>query len=73
MISPLTQAASHDDAQERARRGTRPFLLARVCVVASGYVATAILTRKLGPTDYGIYGVVMSQLLCLEMLSTAGV
>jgi O-antigen/teichoic acid export membrane protein len=73
MIRPAAQAASHDEAQERAQRGTRQFLLARVCVVASGYVATAILTRKLGPTDYGIYGVVMSQLLWLEMLTNAGV
>jgi O-antigen/teichoic acid export membrane protein len=73
MIGPGAQAVSHDEAQERARRGTRQFLLARLCVVASGYVATAILTRKLGPTDYGIYGVVMSQLLWLEMLTNAGV
>src|SRR5262249_29992002 len=45
---------------------------ARVCVVVCGFVATAILTRKLGPTDYGIYGVVMSQLLWLEMVTNAG-
>jgi len=72
IIRPAAQAVSHDDAVERARRGTRQFLLARVCVVACGYVATAILTRKLGPADYGIYGVVISQLLWLETLTNAG-
>ena len=73
MIRPAAQAVLHDDALERAQRGTRQFLLARVCVVVCGYVATAILTRKLGPADFGIYGVVMSQLLWLEMLTNAGV
>ncbi len=47
-------------------------MVARGCVVACGYVASAILTRKLGPTEYGIYGVVISQLLWLEMLMNAG-
>jgi O-antigen/teichoic acid export membrane protein len=70
---PANVVVPDDDAQERAQRGTRQFLLARVCVVISGYMATAILTRKLGPTNYGIYGVVMSQLLWLEMLTNAGV
>jgi O-antigen/teichoic acid export membrane protein len=73
MTRPAAQAASHDEALERAQRGTRQFLLARGCVMASGFVVTVILTRKLGPTDYGIFGVIMSQLLWLEMLTHAGV
>jgi O-antigen/teichoic acid export membrane protein len=73
MIHPAAKALLHDEAREHAQKGTRQFLLARICVVACGYVATAILTRKLGPSDYGIYGVVMSQLLWLEMLTNAGV
>ena len=48
-------------------------MVARACVVACGFVASAILTRKLGPTEYGIYGVVISQLLWLEMLLNTGV
>jgi O-antigen/teichoic acid export membrane protein len=48
-------------------------LLARGWVFASAYVVSAILARKLGAADYGIYGVVMSQLLWLEMLATGGV
>jgi stage V sporulation protein B len=65
--------AAAQEAQERAQRGTRQFLLARVCVILSGYVATAILTRKLGPTAYGIYGVIISQVLWVEMVNNAGV
>jgi O-antigen/teichoic acid export membrane protein len=41
--------------------------------LATGFVVTVILTRKLGPTHYGIFGVIMSQLLWLEMLTHAGV
>jgi O-antigen/teichoic acid export membrane protein len=73
MIFSAARAASHDEAQERAQRGTRQFLLARFCVVLFGYGATAILSRQLGPTVYGIYGVVISQVLWLEMLNNSGV
>ena len=69
----VAQAASFDEVQESAQRSTRQFLLVRVGVVVFGYVATAILTRKLGPAAYGIYGVIISQVLWLEMLSNAGV
>jgi O-antigen/teichoic acid export membrane protein len=48
-------------------------LIGRGCVLALGYVVTFILTRKLGPADYGVYGVVISQLYWLEMLANAGV
>lgn len=73
MTDPAAQAAVHDAAHEHAQRGTRQFLLARLCVVLSSYVMTAILTRELGPAAYGIYGVIISQLLWLEMLTNAGV
>jgi O-antigen/teichoic acid export membrane protein len=72
MIRPAAQAASHDEAEERAQRGTRQFLLARLCVVLFGYGATAILTRQLGPSAYGIYGVIISQVLWIEILNNAG-
>lgn len=67
------QSATHDEAHDRSQRGTRQLLVARASVVAFGYVATAILTRKLGPTEFGIYGVVISQLVWLETLMNAGV
>src|SRR5262250_608800 len=73
MIRPVAKVTSRDEVQEHAQRGTRQFLVARVCVVLSGYVTTAILTRKLGPAAYGIYGVIISQVLWLEMVNNAGV
>ena len=72
-MRPVAKAASRDETLERAQRGTRQFLLARACVLASGFIVTVILTRKLGPANFGIYGVVISQLLWLEMLTNAGV
>jgi O-antigen/teichoic acid export membrane protein len=69
-----TKTGSHDEeACERQRRGTQQLLLARGCFFASAYVVSAILARKLGAIDYGIYGVVISQLLWLESLVSAGV
>ncbi|MGE5305029.1 MAG: lipopolysaccharide biosynthesis protein [Alphaproteobacteria bacterium] len=48
-------------------------MAARSLVLVSGFLVTAILARGLGPTDYGIYGVIISQLLWLELLMHAGV
>jgi O-antigen/teichoic acid export membrane protein len=62
-----------DDAHERQRRGTRQLLVGRGVFFASAYVVSAILTRSLGPTDYGVYGVVVSQLFWLEMVVHAGI
>ncbi len=73
MSRTTAETASHDDDRERAQRGTRQFLIARACVVASSFVASAILTRALGPANFGVYGVVISQLMWLEMLMNAGV
>jgi O-antigen/teichoic acid export membrane protein len=64
---------SDDEMRERARRGTRQLLVARATIVGFGFLATAILTRQLGPAAYGIYGVVISQLLWVEMLMNAGI
>ncbi len=62
-----------DDAYARQRRGTQQLLLARGVFFASAYVAAAILTRQLGPAAYGIYGVIISQLIWVEMVVNAGV
>jgi O-antigen/teichoic acid export membrane protein len=66
-------AVVSEDAYELHRRGTRQLLVARGCFFASAYVVSAILARRLGPTQYGVYGVVISQLLWLEMVINAGV
>ncbi len=60
-------------AHERQRRGTRQFLMARVSFLGIGYVISVVLARTLGETRYGIYGVIVSQLAWLEMVTTAGV
>ena len=67
------KAPSHDEAQDRQQRGTRQLLVAKGCFFISAYVISAILARKLGASEYGIYGVVISVLLWLEMLVHAGV
>jgi O-antigen/teichoic acid export membrane protein len=66
-------AGADDEAHDRQRRGTLQLLLARGVFFASAYVVSAILARTLGPIDYGIYGVVISQLFWLEMVVHAGV
>jgi O-antigen/teichoic acid export membrane protein len=73
MIPSSAKVLSHDEALQHAQRGTRQFLLARGCVLASGFLMTVILTRGLEPADYGIYGVVISLVLWLKMLMHAGV
>jgi O-antigen/teichoic acid export membrane protein len=62
-----------DDVYARQRRGTQQLLLARGVFYGSAYVAAAILTRQLGPASYGIYGVIISQLIWVEMVVNAGV
>jgi len=56
-----------------AARGTVQLLLARGCFITTGYVISVILARGLGPAEYGVYGVVMSLLLWVEMFSGAGI
>ncbi len=56
-----------------AARGTIQLLIARGCFMVSGYVIAVILARGLGPSNYGIYGVIMSVLVWLEMASSIGV
>src|SRR5262245_30020825 len=68
-----TRVVADHEAHERQQRGTRQLFLARVFFFASAYVVAAILARNLGPADYGVYGVVISQLLWLEIVVSAGV
>lgn len=59
-------------ATSAAARGTAQLLVARAWFMLSGYVISLVLARGLGPTEYGVYGVVMSILLWLQMVGTAG-
>src|SRR5262245_7020414 len=54
-------------------RGTVQLLVARGCFMVSGYVISVILARGLGPAEYGVYSVLMSVLVWLELLGSAGI
>lgn len=53
-------------------RGTVQLLIARGCFMVSGYLISVILARGLGPVEYGVYGVIMSVLLWIEMVGSLG-
>ena len=69
----LPDSASIEGAYQRQRRGTLQLLVGRGCFFASAYVVAAIAARRLGAIDYGIYGVIMSLLLWVEMIATANI
>jgi O-antigen/teichoic acid export membrane protein len=71
-VADVSTATDHP-AHDTQRRGTTQLLASRLCYFVFGYVIAVILARKLGAAEYGIYGVVMSQLLWLEMASNAGI
>jgi len=56
-----------------AARSTVKLLIARGCILVTGYLITVILARGLGPTDYGVYGVILSVLVWVEVAATAGI
>jgi O-antigen/teichoic acid export membrane protein len=74
LVEPIVSTPTSDHrAYQQQQRGTLQLLLARACFFGAGYVGAVILARELGASDYGIYGVVMSQLIWLEMMVSAGV
>jgi O-antigen/teichoic acid export membrane protein len=54
-------------------RGTVQLFLARGCFLVSGYIISVILARGLGPAEFGVYGVLMSVLVWIETIGSAGV
>lgn len=56
-----------------AARGTVHLLVGRVYFMAAGYVIAVVLARSLGPAAYGIYGLIMSMLLWLEVAGDFGI
>ena len=48
-------------------------VLGRIVFMAGGYVIAVVLARGLGPAAYGIYGLLMSMLLWLEISSAFGI
>jgi stage V sporulation protein B len=54
-------------------RGTAHLVVAQGVVLVSGFAVSVILARGLGPTGFGVYGVVMSVLAWLERTLNAGI
>jgi len=48
-------------------------LAARMVFLMAGFVVSIILARGLGPAEFGVYGVIMSLLLWIEMVLAAGI
>jgi O-antigen/teichoic acid export membrane protein len=73
--TPLAQThiEAANDAHSRQQSGNRLLLLGRAFFFLSAYVVSAVLARNLSATDYGIYGVIMSQLLWLEIVVNGGI
>lgn len=66
-MTPLSEIA------ERAARGTLWHALAQGTVMLSAYVVAVVLARSLGPAAYGIYGLVYSLLLTVELVGRLGI
>jgi O-antigen/teichoic acid export membrane protein len=78
VLAPRTDPAvavsqASKEASLTLARGTAQLLAARGCFMIMGYLISIILARGLGPTEYGVYGVVMSVLLWIEMAASAGI
>jgi O-antigen/teichoic acid export membrane protein len=57
---------------ERATRGLMTLVAAQIWIMASSYVIAVLLARSLGPETYGVYGIVYSVLLSVELIGRLG-
>jgi O-antigen/teichoic acid export membrane protein len=57
---------------DRATRGMFALTVAQICILLSGYVIAVALARSLGPALYGVYGIVYSVLLSVELIGRLG-
>src|SRR5215831_11180634 len=54
-------------------KGTVQIMIGRVILFASGYLVTMILARRLGPAEYGLYGIILSVVLWIEAIGDLGI
>jgi len=54
-------------------RGTAFHGAAQVVTLVAGYVVAVVLGRELGPERYGVYGVVISVLVAVELIGRLGI
>jgi O-antigen/teichoic acid export membrane protein len=71
--APASAPAHADEAHQRQKKGTRQLLAGRVSFIASGYVVSVILARGLGPGLYGYYGILVSLITRVELITSAGI
>ena len=67
-VNPGEAVASERSGEPSPARGVFLGMAGRAVYFAAGYLASLVLARRLGPADYGIYGIVMSVLLCIEQI-----
>ena len=61
------------DAACAPARSTLQLLVGRLCFMGSGYFISVILARELGPQEFGVYGIVVSVLIWIEMVASIGI
>jgi len=70
---PEEHPANAEPGAAQPARGAVQILVANVVLLVSGFGVSVILARGLGPEAFGVYGVVMSVMVWLERLISAGV
>ena len=60
------------DLTRKAAHGTAFHLAAQLALMLCSYLSTVILARSLGPAAYGVYGIVYSFLVAMELMGRAG-
>jgi O-antigen/teichoic acid export membrane protein len=68
----LAVSKSGLDIVSALSKGTVQLVASRACFMVSGYLIAVTLARGLGPLEYGIYGVIMSALLWIELAGSVG-
>lgn len=61
------------DVTRKAALGTVAHVAAWLCLSICGYIVAVVLARELGPAAYGVYGVVYSLLVALELTGKLGI
>ena len=61
------------DVTRKAALGTVAHVAAWLCLSICGYIVAVVLARALGPAAYGVYGVVYSLLVALELTGKLGI
>jgi stage V sporulation protein B len=58
---------------QQAARGTALMAGAQLLLTACSYIVAVVLTRGLGPADYGVYGLIYSFLLSVQLIGRLGI